>query len=94
MDSKKLSFVAKAIVATRKGVLAADESTPTIRKRFNSVKVESTEENRRRYREILLRRKQLNAISRDHLLMNNAPVHARWNSFSEAPVRKGYCNGH
>jgi len=40
-------------VATRKGVLAADESTPTIRKRFNSVKVESTEENRRRYREIL-----------------------------------------
>jgi len=53
MDSKKLGSVAKAVVATRKGVLVADESTPTIGKRFDSVKVESTEENRRRYREIL-----------------------------------------
>jgi hypothetical protein len=34
-------------------VLAADESNPTIKKRFDSIKVESTEENRRRYREIL-----------------------------------------
>ncbi len=53
MDSEKLASVAKAVVAARKGVLAADESTPTIRKRFDSIKVESTEENRRRYREIL-----------------------------------------
>jgi len=45
--------VASAIVAKQKGVLAADESSPTIKKRFDSIKVESTEENRRRYREIL-----------------------------------------
>ncbi len=53
MNSDKLSSVAKAIVAKQKGVLAADESNPTIKKRFDSIKVESTEENRRRYREIL-----------------------------------------
>lgn len=53
MDSDKLMSVARAIVSTEKGVLAADESTPTIRKRFDSIKVESTEESRRRYREIL-----------------------------------------
>jgi fructose-bisphosphate aldolase, class I len=53
MNSDKLRSVAKAIVAKQKGVLAADESNPTIKKRFDSINVESTEENRRRYREIL-----------------------------------------
>lgn len=53
MNNDKLSSVAKAIVAKQKGVLAADESNPTIKKRFDSIKVESTEENRRQYREIL-----------------------------------------
>ncbi len=53
MNNDKLRSVAKAIVAKQKGVLAADESSPTIKKRFDSIKVESTEENRRRYREIL-----------------------------------------
>jgi fructose-bisphosphate aldolase class I len=53
MDNDKLIAVAKAIVGNQKGILAADESSPTIKKRFDSIKVESTEENRRRYREIL-----------------------------------------
>ncbi|MDA8128639.1 MAG: fructose-bisphosphate aldolase class I [Betaproteobacteria bacterium] len=53
MNIDELQSVANAIVAQQKGVLAADESNPTIRKRFDSVGVESTEENRRRYREIL-----------------------------------------
>jgi fructose-bisphosphate aldolase class I len=53
MNIDELNSVARAIVAKQKGVLAADESSPTIKKRFDSVKVESTEENRRRYREIL-----------------------------------------
>ena len=53
MDINELSSVAKVIVAKQKGVLAADESNPTIKKRFDSIQVESTEENRRRYREIL-----------------------------------------
>jgi fructose-bisphosphate aldolase class I len=53
MNIDTLKSVAGAIVAKQKGVLAADESSPTIKKRFDTIQVESTEENRRRYREIL-----------------------------------------
>ncbi|MGE5319461.1 MAG: class I fructose-bisphosphate aldolase [Hyphomicrobiaceae bacterium] len=53
MNIDELKSVANAIVARQKGVLAADESGPTIKKRFDTIDVESTEENRRRYREIL-----------------------------------------
>lgn len=53
MNIDELHAVACAMVAPQKGVLAADESGPTIKKRFDSVEAESTEENRRRYREIL-----------------------------------------
>ncbi len=53
MNIDELESVARAIVAKPKGLLAADESGPTIKKRFDSIKVESTEENRRRYRELL-----------------------------------------
>jgi fructose-bisphosphate aldolase class I len=53
MDIDELKSIAEAIVAKPKGILAADESSPTIKKRFDSIGVESTEENRRRYREIL-----------------------------------------
>jgi fructose-bisphosphate aldolase class I len=48
-----LEKIARAMVAPHKGILAADESGPTIKKRFDSIKVESTEENRRAYRELL-----------------------------------------
>src|SRR5438094_6417214 len=44
---------ARAIVADGKGILAADESSGTIKKRFDSIDVESTEETRRAYRELL-----------------------------------------
>jgi fructose-bisphosphate aldolase class I len=49
----ELESVARAMVAPGKGILAADESSPTIKKRFDSIKLESTEENRRSYRELL-----------------------------------------
>ncbi|MCI0748435.1 MAG: fructose-bisphosphate aldolase, partial [Verrucomicrobia subdivision 3 bacterium] len=45
--------VARALVAPGKGILAADESLPTIEKRFKSIGVESTEPNRRAYRNLL-----------------------------------------
>lgn len=45
--------IAKALVADGRGILAADESTGTIKKRFDSINVESTEETRRAYREML-----------------------------------------
>jgi fructose-bisphosphate aldolase class I len=53
MDAQELEKTAQAIVAEGKGILAADESTGTIKKRFDSIGVESTEETRRAYRELL-----------------------------------------
>ena len=50
-----LEQVAQAMVAPGKGILAADESTGTIKKRFNSIKTESTADSRRDYREMLFR---------------------------------------
>ena len=49
----ELADTANALVAEGKGILAADESTGTIKKRFDSIDVESTEDNRRAYRELL-----------------------------------------
>jgi fructose-bisphosphate aldolase class I len=48
-----LEDTARALVAEGKGILAADESDGTIKKRFDSIDVESTEDNRRAYRELL-----------------------------------------
>ncbi|MBO0763177.1 MAG: fructose-bisphosphate aldolase class I [Hyphomicrobiaceae bacterium] len=48
-----LEQVAEAMVAPGKGILAADESSGTIKKRFDSIKIDSTEVNRRDYREML-----------------------------------------
>ena len=45
--------IARRLVAKGKGILAADESLPTIKKRFDTIDVESNEENRRNYRELL-----------------------------------------
>src|SRR5256714_7047600 len=48
-----LGSTARALVAEGKGILAADESSGTIKKRFDSIGIESTEENRRAYRDLL-----------------------------------------
>jgi fructose-bisphosphate aldolase, class I len=53
MDLDTLARTANQLVAPGKGILAADESSPTIKKRFDSIGVESTEENRRAYRDLL-----------------------------------------
>ena len=53
MSAHALATIAQAMVAPGKGILAADESTGTIERRFTSIKVESTEENRRAYRDML-----------------------------------------
>lgn len=50
-----LAEVARALVVPGKGILAADESTSTIKRRFDAIGVESTEQNRRAYRELLFR---------------------------------------
>lgn len=54
MSLKELETVARAMVAKGKGILAADESSGTIKRRFDSIKIESNEDTRRAYREMLL----------------------------------------
>ncbi len=53
MAAQSLEATAKAMVAPGRGILAADESTGTIERRFKSINVENTEENRRAYRDLL-----------------------------------------
>ncbi len=60
MNRNELEAVARSLVASGKGILAADESFPTIEKRFKAVGISSTEENRRRYRETLFTTPGLN----------------------------------
>jgi fructose-bisphosphate aldolase class I len=54
MSAQTLEAAAQAMVADGKGILAIDESSPTIKKRFDAIKTECTEENRRAYRELLI----------------------------------------
>lgn len=55
MNLNELNKVARAMVAPGKGILAADESSGTIKKRFDAIGVESTEDSRRDYRELMFR---------------------------------------
>src|SRR5579863_3759682 len=57
MNLSELNKVAEAMVAPGRGILAADESTGTIKKRFDTLGVESTADTRRDYREMLFRSK-------------------------------------
>ncbi len=60
MSIEQLPEIAQAMVAAGKGIIAIDESNATIKKRFDSVGVQCTEENRRAYREMLLTTPNLN----------------------------------
>jgi fructose-bisphosphate aldolase class I len=64
MNLEELNAIATKMVAKGKGILAADESTGTIQKRFDKIGVTNTEENRRDYREMMFR---TTATMRDHI---------------------------
>src|SRR5215210_1520091 len=55
MNLAELNKIAKAMVAPGRGILAADESSGTIKRRFDTIGVECTEDSRRDYREMLFR---------------------------------------
>src|SRR5246127_1182659 len=63
MTLSELNKVAHAMAAPGKGILAADESSGTIKKRFDAINVESTEDSRRDYREMLFRSEGMKNIS-------------------------------
>jgi len=62
MSSQSIEAIASTMVADGKGILAIDESSPTIKKRFDSIGAECTEENRRSYRELLIAGDGINAF--------------------------------
>lgn len=61
MDLSALNAIAVAMTTPGKGILAADESTGTIKKRFDAIGVENTESNRRDYRELMFRSEAMKA---------------------------------
>ena len=63
MDLQALNAIAVRMVEPGRGILAADESSGTIKKRFDAIAVESTEANRRDYREMLFRSHGMASIS-------------------------------
>tara|TARA_B100000287_G_scaffold434666_1_gene499800 strand:+ start:3665 stop:4699 length:1035 start_codon:yes stop_codon:yes gene_type:complete len=62
MNKTDLNKIAKNLCASPKGILAADESTNTIKKRFDSIQIESSFESRRDYRELLFKTKNLSSF--------------------------------
>src|SRR5580698_3088009 len=64
MNLDELNAIARKMVAPGKGILAADESTGTIQKRFDKIGVVNTEDNRRDYRELMFR---TNVAMKDHI---------------------------
>jgi fructose-bisphosphate aldolase, class I len=95
MHANNLESTAQALAAPGKGILAADESTPTITKRFEAIHLPSTEENRRAYREMLFTTQGLGdfisgAILFDETLRQQS---AGGTPFAEVLVRQGIIPG-
>ena len=90
-----LAAVAQALVAPGKGILAADESDGTIKKRFDAIGVESTEDNRRAYRELLFTTEGAERVHqrRDPLRRDDPPERGRRDAVPEAPASRGIIPG-
>jgi fructose-bisphosphate aldolase class I len=95
MDRRDLEEVARSLVPAGKGILAADESTPTIKRRLASVGVESTEETRRAYRDMLLTTPELEAYISGVILYDETIRQAAHEGtpFPQLLARKGIVPG-
>ena len=80
-----LNQIAEYIVSDGKGILAADESNPTCGKRFDTINVENTEDNRRDYREMLFRSKGMKDNIGGVILFDET---LRQNAIDGTPLRK------
>ncbi len=95
MSSRELESVAWALVAEGKGILAADESFPTIEKRFGSIGIESTAETRRAYREMLFTTPGMEAFISGVILFDETIRQSdrEGTPFAEVLARKGVIPG-
>src|SRR5436190_12716346 len=95
MHNNDMQATAQALVAPGKGILAADESTPTITKRFDKIEIPSTEENRRAYREMLFTTQGLGEFISGVILFDET-IHQKANDgtpFPEVLQRQGIIPG-
>ncbi len=95
MTPTELQTTAQALVAEGKGILAADESFPTIEKRFKSIEIESSEENRRAYRDMLFGTPELEQYISGVILFDET-IHqsdSNGTSFSAVLENKGIIPG-
>ncbi len=95
MNRSELEATARALVAPRRGILAADESTGTIKKRFDGIGVESTEDARRTYREILFTTKDVEEFISGVILFDETIRQAASDGrpFPEVLAKKGIVPG-
>lgn len=84
----ELQLVAEQLVAKGKGILAADESTGTIEKRFASINLESTEKNRRDWRELLFTTKDIERFISGVILYDETLRQSSGQAFGEVPFPK------
>lgn len=84
MDHTLLNTTARSLVAPGKGILAADESQGTIQKRFDSIEIENTEENRRSYRELLFTTPEIENFISGVILFDETA----WQSSNNQPFPK------
>lgn len=85
MNNTAMQQTITDITAPGKGILAADESSPTIKKRFDAINVESTEDNRRAYRELLFTTPGINDFVSGVILFEET---LKQNSFKNIPFSK------
>ncbi|MGZ9272328.1 MAG: class I fructose-bisphosphate aldolase [Candidatus Binatia bacterium] len=95
MSKQELESVAQAMVAKGKGILAADESMGTIKRRFDSIKIDSNENNRRAYREMLFTTKGLEEAVSGVILFDETlrTAASDGTAFSELLSKKGIMPG-
>jgi fructose-bisphosphate aldolase class I len=95
MDLSDLYTVARSLVAPGKGILAADESGPTIEKRFQSIGIPSTEPNRRAYRELLFTTPDVSGFISGAILYDETirQKSADGTPFPEVLIRRGIVPG-
>ena len=95
MKTNPLATTVQALLASGKGLLAADESFPTIAKRFQEFGIPDTEENRRTYRDLLFTTRGLNAFISGAILFDET-IRQRTNdgrTMPEALARRGIVPG-
>src|SRR5262245_59999135 len=95
MSKQDLETVAQSMVAKGKGILAADESAGTIKRRFDSIKIESTDKTRQAYRDMLLTTKGIEEAISGVILFDETIRTAGLdgNAFSQILTKKGILPG-